>query len=323
MIAIAVHGQSAPSAREQTVFDENTSIQHPVPLPRDALKALLGRKEVRDNLQEMAAQDRKNVAEFFTASEVHLVAANHTDLVVMGKCPMSGADNTWFWVIRSARKHPLVALFAGGYSLELLTRRTKGYRDVRCTWSSPQETSTKMYSFDGSRYKLRKETWRKNYITSTTLEQASSKEHIAFLSEDLFPPSAPLPYTVLQLLLKDQSVKDSIQLASDEERKNPAQLFRAAEVHLFSPKEADLLIVGNLPIAGADNGWFWVVRSAHKNPRIVLFTTGYAVEVMRSRTNGYFNLRSTWSNPSGIETRIYRFDGARYRLRKESWLENH
>lgn len=323
LIAITVHGQSTPPAREQSIFNENNPILRPVSLPPGALKALLQRKEVRDNLREMADPDRNNVAQFFTAAEAHLGDGNQTDLVVVGKFPMSGADNTWFWVIRSARKEPSAVLFAGGYTLELLASRTKGYRDVRCTWSSPQETSTKVYKFDGTSYKLWKENWRKNQPAWAALGQGSArKEYIAFLSENSFPPSAPLPRKVLQILLKDRSVKDSMELASDAERKNPAQLFRAAEVHLFSPNETDLLIVGNTPIAGANNGWFWAIRLAHKNPKVVLFTTGYAVEVMGSQTNGYQNLRSTWSNPNGTETKIYKFDGVKYRLCKDTWRDH-
>lgn len=111
-------------------------------------------------------------------------------------------------------------------------------------------------------------------------------------------------------------------LASDADMKNPAQLFRVAEVHLFRPNEVDLVIVGNTPIAGADNGWFWVVRSARKDPRVVLFTSGYALELLDSRTHGYRDIRGTWSNPNGTETKIYKFDGLKYRLRKDTWHEN-
>jgi hypothetical protein len=169
VIAVAVYGQNDPPAREQTVFDENNSIQRPVPLSPSALKALLQRKEIRDNLRGLADSDRNNLAQFFSAAEVHLSEADQIDLVVMGKPPMSGADNTWFWVIRSARKDPLAVLFAGGYSLELLASRTNRYCDIRATWSSPQETSTRIYKFDGTRYKLWKENWQKNRSLSSHL----------------------------------------------------------------------------------------------------------------------------------------------------------
>jgi len=148
------------------------------------------------------------------------------------------------------------------------------------------------------------------------------KEQVAFLSEDSFPPSAPIPQKVLTILLKEQAVRESIVRASDADKRDPVHLFRAAEVHLFSPNEIDLFIVGNVPIAGADNGWFWVVRSAHKDPKVVLFATGYALELLHSRTNGYRDIRSTWSNPNGTETRIYKFNLEMYKLSKERWNEH-
>jgi hypothetical protein len=148
-------------------------------------------------------------------------------------------------------------------------------------------------------------------------------DRIAFLSEESFPHSVPLPPSALKVLLRDESVRESMERASDAEKRDPARLFRAAEVHLFGPNETDLFIVGNLPIAGANNGWFWVVRSARKNPRVVLFTTGYDLELLHSRTNRYRDIRCTWWNPNITQTQIYKFDGARYRLWKERWRENH
>jgi hypothetical protein len=148
---------------------------------------------------------------------------------------------------------------------------------------------------------------------------SAPKDQIAFLSQDSFPPSVPIPQSVLKILLKERLVRDRMELVSDEEKRNPAQLFRAAEVHIFSASEIDLFIVGNVPIAGADNGWFWVVRSAHKDPRVVLSTTGYTLELLRSRTNGYRDIRCTWSNPNMTETQIYKFNRTRYKLWKDRW----
>jgi hypothetical protein len=106
--------------------------------------------------------ERAQPAQLFTASETHLGVLGEKDLVVAGHGAMSGADNDWFWVVRSAYKNPKVVLFAGGYSLELMKARAKGYRDIKSVWSSPSETGTKIYQFDGIRYKLWREKWGKN-----------------------------------------------------------------------------------------------------------------------------------------------------------------
>ena len=81
----------------------------------------------------------------------------------MGFFPMSGADNTWFWVVRSAHRDPEVVLFAGGNSLEVLASRTNGYHDIRTDWASAAATSTTVYKFDGKSYKLWKQTTENRY----------------------------------------------------------------------------------------------------------------------------------------------------------------
>ena len=150
---------------------------------------------------------------------------------------------------------------------------------------------------------------------------SAPKEQLAFLSQDSFTASAPLPQDVLKILLRQPLVRDSMERASHKDKRNPAQLFRAIQVHLINPNDIDLFIVGIAPISGADNGWFWIVRAARRNPRIVLFATGYSLELLGSRTNGYHDIQSSWSNPNGTETRTYKFEGTRYKLSRERWNE--
>jgi hypothetical protein len=161
-LVVAVQGQSGESAREQTAFSEADPIQHPVPLPPQVLKLLLQRPEVKGNMVFASDSERAQPAQLFTASATHLGALGGRDFVVTGHGAMTGADNDWFWVVRSAYKNPNVVLFAGGNSLELMKARVNGYRDIKSVWSSPSETGTKIYRFNGVRYKLWQEKWAKN-----------------------------------------------------------------------------------------------------------------------------------------------------------------
>lgn len=148
------------------------------------------------------------------------------------------------------------------------------------------------------------------------------REQATFSEQYPIQRPVPIPPRVLKLLLKTEEGKQGLERATDSEKKDPTQLFRAAEVHLRAPEEIDLVVEGTLSMSGADNDWFWIVLSAQKNPRIVLFAGGNSLEVRGSRTNGYRDLRSDWSNPNGTETRSYRFNGTRYELWKEKWHEN-
>lgn len=65
-----------------------------------------------------------------------------------------------------------------------------------------------------------------------------------------------------------------------------------------------------------------MVRSASKNPKIVLFASGNSLEVMSGRTNGYRNIRSRGSTASLLKTSVYHLDGNKYKLWKETREEN-
>jgi len=163
VLMVAAQGRkTAGYAYEQVNFSEAEPIQHPVPLPPAVLKALLRRAEVKGNLGQTTNEERNNPAQMFQAAEVHLHNPDEVDLVVEGNGAMSGADNSWFWVVLSSRKDPQVVLFAGGNSLELMATKTEGYRDIRSNWASAGQASTSIYKFDGRKYRLRKEKWREN-----------------------------------------------------------------------------------------------------------------------------------------------------------------
>ena len=87
---------------------------------------------------------------------MHL-SANEIGLVVLGIPPMTGADNDWYWVVRSPKKDPKVVLFSGGYFFEVMNTKTNGYKDIRGVWNSPSEEDTTIYHFDGTGYKV----WKK------------------------------------------------------------------------------------------------------------------------------------------------------------------
>ena len=86
---------------------------------------------------------------------MHLSVPDEVDLIVMGMGHMKGTENSWFWVVRSARKDPQVILFSGADSLEVLDTKTHGYKDIRAVWMSPLETETTIYHFDGHYYEMR------------------------------------------------------------------------------------------------------------------------------------------------------------------------
>ena len=121
---------------------------------------------------------------------------------------------------------------------------------------------------------------------------------------------------VIRLVLASQPAKETFALLSDSERANPSQLFQAGEVHLSGPDEVDLVVIGLGHMKGADANWFWVVRSARKDPQVILFTGGDSLELLDNKTHGLSDVRSAWSSSFETEATTYQFDGAIYQMRK-------
>jgi hypothetical protein len=146
-------------------------------------------------------------------------------------------------------------------------------------------------------------------------ETARAKEApvIALFSADerKFPLS--VSSDVLKLLLKTKQAPWGFAFASEKEVDNPAQLFRAVEVRLGLSEEVGLIVLGIPPMSGADNDWFWVVRSPGRNPKVILFVGGNSLELMDTTMNGYRDIRSTWSSPSETDETTYHFDGTTYK----------
>jgi hypothetical protein len=166
-VALIAHGQDVHLAPDQRLFS-NSPFQHPVTLSPEVLKVLLAAHPAKETLAVMNDSETTNPSHLFQAGEVHLSRPDQVDLVVIGMGRMRGADNSWFWVVRDARKDPEIILFSGGDSLEVLDAKTHGYRDIRTVWMSSLETETTVYNFDGRHYQMRRADNFKILVSATS-----------------------------------------------------------------------------------------------------------------------------------------------------------
>jgi len=150
----------------------------------------------------------------------------------------------------------------------------------------------------------------------------ATHEQTRFVEGDPLQQAVGLSANVLKVLLETEEGKQGLAFANDSQQKNAARLFQAREIHLSGPDEVDLIVVGIPPMTGADNGWFWLVRSANKNPQVVLFSGGNTLELMGSKTLGYRDIRSVFSTASETRKAIYHFDGKQYKLWNDKWTKN-
>jgi hypothetical protein len=103
---------------------------------------------------------------------------------------------------------------------------------------------------------------------------------------------------------------------------DPDRLFFATEAHLAKPNEVDFIVGGIAPLCAANGGFFWVVRSTPKKPKVILFAAGNYIEVLDTKTHGYRDIRTIWPGQWQTRDDVYHFNGNEYKLRKEKWVEN-
>ncbi len=106
----------------------------------------------------MEPAERAGVSKLWKGLPVHLRSQQQVDMIVRGDFPMSGGDNTWFWIITSVNYHP-VAFWVQGNVVTILRSRHHGYADIRTDWAAGSNRATRIFRSDGRRYKL----FRENY----------------------------------------------------------------------------------------------------------------------------------------------------------------
>lgn len=124
-----------------------------VPIPREVIEAVLRTETGKQGLAGLDEGQRREVGKLFRAREMNLGPRNEEDLVIIGEGRMSGVDNTWFWIVRLLPDHPLVVLWAGANSVDLLKSRTNGLRDVKSDWCSAAVCIAKTFHFEHGSYK--------------------------------------------------------------------------------------------------------------------------------------------------------------------------
>ena len=93
----------------------------------------------------------------------------------------------------------------------------------------------------------------------------------------------------------------------------------AAVVHLHSPSERDLVVVGaGHPFLGANVGPFWVIRDLPSGPEVVLSVITLTLSIEKTSFNGVRNIEANAATGVDWISTDFRFDGKKYHVHKES-----
>jgi len=135
-----------------------------------------------------------------------------------------------------------------------------------------------------------------------------------------FDNADPPSDAVLDALLATPEVKDTVEEMSDSkmdvDRVALRKLFEVVPVDLGGTSKNSYMVLGRFPMSGGDCNWFWIVRA---DPRmaVVLYSAGLSLELRRTKTNGYRDIRETWGTAATHGYRFYRYDGFRYKAGRD------
>lgn len=144
---------------KQVFNDDDDSCLDQAPSPQlPVVAAILKTKDAQESFAEMEPADRTTVSKLLQGLPVHLRNRKQEDMIVRGKFPLSGGDNTWFWIVISVDSHPSAFLVQGSRVTVLKTRHN-GYADIRTDWYAASYKIADTFRYDGKHYKRVQESY--------------------------------------------------------------------------------------------------------------------------------------------------------------------
>ena len=150
------------------------------------------------------------------------------------------------------------------------------------------------------------------------LNQAATQEQTIFGVEEEIERPVSIPGDVLQILRQNQ--RNQRHLAQGRSPRDiPASWFIASQIQLNDDDSQDLIVMAANPrLFGANIAPFWIFRNTPSGHQLVLSITTLGLEVLRSKTIGYRDIRATAATAKKVITTDYVFDGTSYRERRSS-----
>jgi len=123
-----------------------------IPIPDEVVAEIIKTEEGKSGFDSLSPDKRQHLGSYFSARVISLGTKGERDLIVMGKGPMTGADNSWFWIVRQGPQSPNVVLWAGANSIIVLKTKTHGLRNIESDWCSAAFCESKRYKYNGTKY---------------------------------------------------------------------------------------------------------------------------------------------------------------------------
>lgn len=153
------HGQEACSQKRSFSDEDRMCFDKGITISPSVIASIFKTDKARDSFPEIEAGDLSPVSKLLKGITVHLRDERQSDVIVRGDFPMSGGDNTWFWIVTAIDSRPS-ALWVRCNTVTILRVRHHGYADIRTDWAAGSHRDTQIFRSDGHRYKL----YRDKYV---------------------------------------------------------------------------------------------------------------------------------------------------------------
>lgn len=157
-------------------------------------------------------------------------------------------------------------------------------------------------------------------VSQTISGEQSSFNTNQAASEPLIKRPVRIPGAVLEILRKDDTVGACMEDNPVAPGQSLASWFVASEIHLHGPDEVDLVV---LPAGRTETymcfhsvegvGWFWVFRHVGERYELALKTAGLSLRVLRTKHDGYRDIRAASEVGTLGRWVIFRFSVGQYR----------
>ena len=150
------------------------------------------------------------------------------------------------------------------------------------------------------------------------LDQARTREQTLFGAEEEISRPVKVPGDVLQILRQDRRNQRHLPKGQSPDEM-PETWFIASEIHLNDDYLVDMVVMAANPqLFGANIVPFWVFRNTRQGHQLALSVSTFGLEVLKTKTSGYRDIRTSAATANKLLTAVYSFDGTKYRQRRSS-----
>jgi hypothetical protein len=143
------------------------------------------------------------------------------------------------------------------------------------------------------------------------------REQTSFIGLVIQRPVNP-PESVIQFLRKNPQILTT-SLGRPAAQPFAANWFSASVIHLGSPDEADLIVIGKGPLLGPSGALFLVFRKTATDYQLIFNERAQFFDLLESTSNGFRDISIMPETEGPVLSLIYRFDGQEYQLPKEQF----